>query len=137
MSGCGRRPAAEGIGDSLPGGGRIRTDFEKQLLGGRLQGAKGLSALPVAGGTAKTELSRLAIPCFGQPGEFRFCGDMRRYFTLMVMVAASTPSAEAVRLNSPGISVDCTIAVSLPLKRCIWGRWKRSRQVGSPLAEAL
>ena len=39
---------------------RFRADFEKQLHGGRLQGAKGLSALPVAGVAAKTELSRLA-----------------------------------------------------------------------------
>ena len=47
-----------------------------------------------------------------------------------------TPLARASRTILPLRPALCTKAVSCPLKAGILGRWKRSRQVGSPLAAA-
>ena len=59
------------------------------------------------------------------------------YFTVHFTEADFTPLALAVKVNVPALSVVATMAVSWPLKRCIRGSWKRSRQVASPLAAAL
>ena len=60
----------------------------------------------------------------------------RGYLTGRVSEALLRPLAVAVRVTFPGLEPACTMAVQAPEKRGICGRWKRSREVGSPLAAA-
>ena len=58
-------------------------------------------------------------------------------FTWIWSSAGLSPFAEAFIRICPDPPVSAIMAVICPLKRCISGRWKASRQVGSPLAPAL
>ena len=51
------------------------------------------------------------------------------YFVWIRIFPAFTPFALAVNTISPAVSPACMIAVNIPLKACIFGRWNCSRFV--------
>ena len=61
---------------------------------------------------------------------------LRVYSLINSSFALFTPGADASKTMTPGCSLVCTIAVSCPLNVVIWGAWKDSKELGSPLAAA-
>lgn len=68
---------------------------------------------------------------------------LQRYFLLLSFLTAFNdqgsffkPLPVASRVILPGCSVEDTIAVIIPLKTFIFGRWKDSKEAALPLAPA-
>ena len=58
------------------------------------------------------------------------------FVVVMVTDCLRNPLPEASKVSVPGSSVDCTMAVIMPLNTFIFGVWNDSNDVGSPLAPA-